>query len=140
MPTLRVETRFAFGDLVRFDSPTQGRAGTGKVFAITLDLHGRLDYMIDEREGLDIRPGILENEISLLGGSQRETCHTLTVQTRFPLGARVHFDSPTQRRKGSGQVFGVTIDCSGNWHYIIDEGEQCNLLPGILEHEIVLEE
>jgi hypothetical protein len=69
MHTLTVWTMFTFGDRVRFDSPTQQRSGSGTVFAITVDRYGQVDYMIDIGQGAysDLQPGILENEMTLLG-------------------------------------------------------------------------
>jgi hypothetical protein len=65
MHTLTVQTRYTFGDLVQFDSPTQGCAGTGTVFAITIDGQGEIDYTIeiDRGEYSDLQGGILEHEI-----------------------------------------------------------------------------
>jgi hypothetical protein len=69
MHTLTIRTRFTFNDRVRFDSPTQQRSGIGKIYAITIDGYGQIDYLIDVgRDGFsDIQPGILEDEITLLG-------------------------------------------------------------------------
>jgi hypothetical protein len=38
------------------------------VFAVTLDRHGQIDYMIEIDRGgyTDLQPGILESEITLL--------------------------------------------------------------------------
>jgi hypothetical protein len=76
MHTLTVRTRFTFGDRVRFDSRAQGRSGVGKVFAITIDAEGRIDYMIEmmDRDGFgDLQPGILEDEMTLLGAGEERT-------------------------------------------------------------------
>jgi len=69
MHKLVVETKFTFGDSVRFDSPTQQRKGVGTIICITIDGDGDLDYMIKVGggEGEDyLQPGILGNEITLL--------------------------------------------------------------------------
>jgi hypothetical protein len=68
MHTLTVQTRFTFGDRVRFESATQGRSGVGTVFAITIDRYGHFDYMleIDGDESGALQPGILEGEMTLL--------------------------------------------------------------------------
>ena len=66
MHTLTVQTKYTFGDRVRFDSPTQRRSGTGTIFAITIDGEGMIDYMIAINGGADLQPGILENEITYL--------------------------------------------------------------------------
>lgn len=69
MHTLTVRTKFTFGDQVRFDSAMQKCSGTGTVFAITVDAEGRVDYMIDISRGeySDLQPGILEDEMMLIG-------------------------------------------------------------------------
>jgi hypothetical protein len=69
MHTLTVRTKFTFGDPVRFDSPTQGCNGVGRVFAITVDAEGRVYYMIEiDRGGYsDLQPGIQEHEITPAG-------------------------------------------------------------------------
>jgi len=66
---MTLRTRFTFGDRVRFDSPTQSCSGVGEIFAITVDSEQRIDYMIEiDRGGYsDLQPGILEDEIMLLG-------------------------------------------------------------------------
>jgi hypothetical protein len=71
MHTLTVQTRFTFGDRVRFDSPTQQCSGSGTVFAITVDRDGQIDYMIEVRQGefSELQPGILENEMTHLGAA-----------------------------------------------------------------------
>ena len=68
MHTLTVQTKYTFGDRVRFDSTLQGCSGIGTIFAITIDAEGQIDYMIEVERG-EIQPGILENEISLLEAS-----------------------------------------------------------------------
>ena len=72
MHTLTITTKFALGDRVRFDSPTQRCSGTGTVEAIVVYSHGRRDYMIalDEFDEFDVQPGILEAEITLLGSGE----------------------------------------------------------------------
>lgn len=68
MHTLTIQTRFKFGDRVRFNSPSQRCSGEGTVFAITIGIDGQIDYMIEiPRDGYtDLQPCILENEITLL--------------------------------------------------------------------------
>jgi len=67
--TLTVQSKFALGDRVRFNSPTQGCSGTGNINAIVIYACGRQDYMIelDQFESFEVQPGILEDEITLLG-------------------------------------------------------------------------
>ena len=69
MHTLTVRTRFTFGDRVRFDSLTQMCSGKGTIHAITVSPDGSIDYMIELIRGdyIDIQPGILEHEITLIG-------------------------------------------------------------------------
>jgi hypothetical protein len=67
MHTLTVQTKFTFGDRVRFDSRIQQCSGSGTVFAITVGGDGQIDYMIEIRQGELVQPGILENEMTLLG-------------------------------------------------------------------------
>ncbi len=62
--------------------------------------------------------------------------HTLTIRTKFTFGDRVRFDSPTQRRSGTGTIFAITIDAEGLHDYMIDVDGQDKLQPGILEDEI----
>jgi hypothetical protein len=62
------QTRFTFGDRVRFDSSLQRCRGEGKVFAITLGADGQIDYMIEifgDDGYSDLQPGILESEMML---------------------------------------------------------------------------
>ena len=67
MHVLTIETKFTFGDRVRFDSRTQNRRGSGTIFAITLDSERTIDYTIaiDGRFDESLQPGILEDEIEL---------------------------------------------------------------------------
>src|SRR5262249_17023958 len=71
MHTLTVRTKFTFGDHVRFNSPTQGCSGSGKIFAITIGADGQLDYIIEIEQGQysDLQGGVLEDEITLLGSA-----------------------------------------------------------------------
>lgn len=68
MYRIAFETKFTFGDRVRFDSKAQNRCGTGKIFAITIDEQGNVDYIIEinDESTHDLQPGILEEEIELL--------------------------------------------------------------------------
>ncbi len=66
MHTLTVQTRFTFGDRVRFDSPTQGCSGTGTVMWITVGPDLSVDYMIESDHDGQIQPGILGSEMTLL--------------------------------------------------------------------------
>lgn len=68
MHLISAHVKFAFGDRVRFDSPTQGRTGVGHVEAVAIYSDGRHDYMIalDEFDEFNIQPGILESEITFL--------------------------------------------------------------------------
>jgi hypothetical protein len=65
MHTLTVQTAFTFGDRVSFDSATQGRSGSGEIFAVTIDANGLHDYMIRVDGQPELQPGILESEITL---------------------------------------------------------------------------
>ena len=71
MHALTVQTKFTFGDRGRFDSRIQGCSGVGKVFAITVDWMRRVDYIIEIDQGShsDLQPGILDDEMVLLGDS-----------------------------------------------------------------------
>jgi hypothetical protein len=62
--------------------------------------------------------------------------HTLTLRTKFTFGDRVRFDSPTQRRCGTGTIFAITIDAEGMHDYMIRVDGKDMLQPGILEGEI----
>ncbi len=66
MHTLSVQTKFTFGDRVRFDSPTQSCSGSGTIFAINIDARGEVDYVIEQDDEPYAQGGILENEITLL--------------------------------------------------------------------------
>ena len=72
MHTLSVRTKFTFGNHVQFDSPTQGRSGSGTVWAITADAERRLDYMIEVHQDGDcyLQPSILEEEMALLANDK----------------------------------------------------------------------
>ena len=68
MHSITIQTKFRFGDLVEFASKLNGWSGVGKVFAITLDVHGLVDYMVDVGTDAisDLRPGIEESEMKLV--------------------------------------------------------------------------
>ena len=63
--------------------------------------------------------------------------HTHTVRTKFTIGDRVQFDSPTQRCSGIGIILGFTVgqDCRSTR---IDPGEDGDLYAGTQEYEITL--
>lgn len=65
MHTLTLHTKYTFGDRVRFDSRAQGRTGSGRIVAITVDDEGRIDYIIDVKTGQfsHLQAGIYEDEI-----------------------------------------------------------------------------
>jgi hypothetical protein len=65
-----LETKYTFGDRVRFDSPSQGCQGVGTIYGITIYATGEPDYLIHPDDDSAIQPGILENEISLLTGQE----------------------------------------------------------------------
>jgi len=65
MHTLTVQTKFTFGDRVRFDSPIQGRSGVGSIVGITAYAEGPHDYIINVDDDPLLQPGILEDEINL---------------------------------------------------------------------------
>jgi len=69
MHTLTIQTKYALGDRVRFNSSTQRCAGTGRIFAVTIYIQGPIDYIIEIDRGAytDLQPGILEGEITYLG-------------------------------------------------------------------------
>lgn len=71
MYTLTIQTKFNFGDRVRFDSSLQQCAGEGTIYAVTLDGSGLLDYMITVDGRLDIQGGILEEEIVLIANDTK---------------------------------------------------------------------
>lgn len=68
MYTLTIQTKFKFGDRVRFESAWQGRKGTGTIFGVMLDKYSQISYMIDTTEAGEytdtLVQGIFENEIS----------------------------------------------------------------------------
>jgi hypothetical protein len=68
MYTLTIQTKFTFGDRVKFESDAQQQKGEGRVFAITVDAHRLIDYIIEIDKGAyhDLQPGILESEMTLL--------------------------------------------------------------------------
>ncbi|WP_020475688.1 phospholipase D-like domain-containing protein [Zavarzinella formosa] len=65
MHTHTLRTKYTFGDRVRFNSHTQGIEGTGKIFAITVDSEGQIDYIVDIGRGeySELQNGIYEDEI-----------------------------------------------------------------------------
>jgi hypothetical protein len=69
MHVLTIQTKFTFGNRVRFDSQAQFCSGTGTVFAITVDNERRIDYIVEVGEGVSrhLQAGILEEELSLEG-------------------------------------------------------------------------
>jgi hypothetical protein len=62
--------------------------------------------------------------------------HTLTIRTKYIFGDRVRFDSPTQRRSGTGTIRVITIDGEGMIDYMIEVDGKAYFQPGILEDEI----
>jgi hypothetical protein len=64
--------------------------------------------------------------------------YSITIQIRFSLGERVRFDSPTQRCRGSGKIFGVTVYQEGPIDYLIQQDDKPGVQAGILEPEIAL--
>ncbi len=66
MPTLIIQAKYALGDRVRFDSPTQNCAAAGTVYGITVYAEGPIDYLIQLDGDPFIQPGIQEDEISYL--------------------------------------------------------------------------
>ncbi len=70
MHTITIQTKFTFGDHVRFDSSTQGRTGTGKIVGITVYTDGSVDYLIDPEGDKYLQPGIVEHEMILLNDTQ----------------------------------------------------------------------
>lgn len=63
--------------------------------------------------------------------------HTLTVQTKFTFGDRVCFDSPFQRKSGTGIIAAITVGPNNQIDYLIDTGDGY-IQGGIEEHEITL--
>ncbi|WP_439623528.1 hypothetical protein [Gemmata sp.] len=67
MHTLVAQTKFTFGDRVRFDSEVQKCNGTGEILAITVEVDGSVNYLISVPDAEYLYAGILEDEITLLG-------------------------------------------------------------------------
>jgi hypothetical protein len=67
MHTLLLQTKYTFGDRVRFDSPTQRCSGTGTIVAIVTYREGPIDYMLEVDGRSEIQGGIQEDEMTLLG-------------------------------------------------------------------------
>jgi hypothetical protein len=70
MHTLTVQTRFTFGDRVRFEAPGQECSDVGMVVAITINRDGKIDYVIklDQVGGAGaLQPGVPESDVTLLG-------------------------------------------------------------------------
>lgn len=134
-----VRPKFPFGSYVHFESPTQGRCGSGAIFAVIIAANGVATYIIDEGmadDVSDLQPGILEDEIHWLSNSGVETLDALSVQTRFIFGDHVHFSSLMQKRVGSGTVVAITVDLYGVFDYMIDPGGGLDIVAGFREHEI----
>ena len=66
MHTLVAQTKFTFGDRVRFDSEVQKCSGTGEILAITVEVDGSINYLISVPDAEYLHAGIQENEITLL--------------------------------------------------------------------------
>lgn len=68
--------------------------------------------------------------------------HSLTVRTKFTFGDRVRFDSKVQGCSGLGTICGITMHDDGEVdymiRYMIKQGDQDVLQPGILQDEITL--
>ena len=64
--------------------------------------------------------------------------HELTIRTRFTFGDRVKYDSPTQKRSGSGIVRVITVGEDGHIDYMIGVESGEYLQGGILEGEMTL--
>ena len=143
---------YKFDDLVRFDSRAQGFSGKGKIVAITIDVQGNIDYMLDIGQKL-LQPGIYEDEITMLEGKEKErrilpataSKYNLLIRSKFHLGDRVRFRVPAALgslgREGAGSIFAITLFGDDQIEYIIaiPSGEYDDLEAGILEEQIKLE-
>ncbi len=65
---LTIQTKYTFGDRVRFGSARQGCSGRGTICAITIAADRQIEYMVEIDMGThsDLQPYILEDEIRLL--------------------------------------------------------------------------
>jgi hypothetical protein len=140
MNTISIQTKFTFGARVRFDSPSQQCSGIGKVLLITMDAERRLDYVIEVDGNDELQPGILEDEVSLIGEDleSSERCHTIAIQTKFTLGDCVRFDSSRQRCSGTGKIDAISVDANGWIGFMIEVDGRSEIQGGILEEEITL--
>jgi hypothetical protein len=69
--------------------------------------------------------------------------HVHTLRTKYQLGDRVRFTSPTQHCSGSGIIEAITIYFHGRLDYMIlleETKDHFHVQPGILEEEISLPE
>ena len=66
MHQIAVQCRFTFGDVVRFDSPSQGCSGTGKIVGVNIYDDWTYSYTVEiGQDGYEVyQPGIAEKEIS----------------------------------------------------------------------------
>jgi hypothetical protein len=135
MHTYTVQTTFTFGDRVRFESKTQRCSGCGRVYAITLNDYGTIDYVIDLDDESPLQPGILENELLLLSATKTKASHTLVVRVRFQFGDLVIVDSLPQGCKGRGKVVGIQVARTGIFAYLVDVLDG-NIQGGVLEQEL----
>jgi hypothetical protein len=62
--------------------------------------------------------------------------HTLIVRTKYTFGDRVRFDSPTQRRSGTGTVYAIVSYAQGPHDYMIEVDGEMDVQGGIQEDEI----
>lgn len=69
MHTHTIRTRFTFGDRIRFNSRMQRCSGEGTVVAFTVGADGQIEYLIEVVGEENLQPGILEDEITLLGAT-----------------------------------------------------------------------
>jgi len=152
MQSFIIQPTYKFGDIVRFDSRAQGFSGRGKIVAITIDVQGNIDYMLDIGKQL-LQPGIYEDEIRQLEANADEgrispsipSKYNLKIPSKSSLGDRVRFRVPatlgSPGREGAGSIFAITLFSDDQIEYIIaiPRGEYDDLEAGILEEQITLE-
>jgi hypothetical protein len=140
MYTLKFQAKHNLGETVRFNTG-EGRAGIGKIFAITVDTDGHISYTLEIESGgySDLEPAILEHQIAGTTTEREEKMSTFAIQTKHTFGQTVRFDSRMQRLSGVGTILAITVDAEKCIDYMVEierDGYQA-FQPGIYEDEVV---
>jgi hypothetical protein len=136
MHVMTITTKFALGDVIRFDS-VYGK-GTGRVFAITVKWDKSTEYLIEIDMGhyCDLLPGIVDTDITEnLSSGDFAAMNQEQIASKYTFGDVIHFDSING--KGTGIVYSIMIDVDKCISYVVKIKGFSDLQPGIFESEVL---